>query len=184
MRFFTLLIVLLTLSPLLIADDAAGRVEKERTQRLEEWRASKDGQAALKEITARDSKLQLRLVLDKDAPGEFDEIAEPSSGRKLHVAKEVLLNEKAFASASVATDDKTKQPRVSAKLTDAGANQMEWVTSRNINHGLAIVFEGKLLMAPNIRSTIRQALEITGGANGFSKGEAQNLVTAIQGDKK
>jgi preprotein translocase subunit SecD len=183
MRIIPFLIALLTLTPLLVADDTSDRVEKERAQRLEAWRASKEGLAALKQITSPDSRLQVRLVLDKDAPGEFDEIADPSSNEKLHVSKEVLLNEKAFASASLAAGEKAEQNRVRATLTDAGANQMEWVTSRNINHRLAIVFDKKLFMAPTIRSTIRQSLEITGGANGLAKEEGERLVAAIRGDK-
>ncbi|HEY7119917.1 MAG TPA: hypothetical protein VH475_25235 [Tepidisphaeraceae bacterium] len=184
MRISTLLIALLTLSPFLIADDSTSdQTERERTRRLNAWRASEQGQAALKEITAIDSRLQLRLVLDKDAPGQFDEVADPSSGGKLRITREVLLNEKAFSSASVVTDDKGgAAARVRATLTDAGANQMEWVTSRNINHRLAILFDGKLLMAPSIRSTIRQSLEINGGA-GLSKAEGEKLVAAIQGNK-
>lgn len=183
MRIATFLIALLSVTPLLRADDNSGRAQDEHTKRLEAWRASKEGQAALKEMTSPDSRLQLRLVLDKDAPGEFDEIADPSSGEKLHVAKEVLLNEKAFASASLAAGEKPDQNRVRASLTEAGANQMEWLTSRSLNHRLAIIFDKKLVVAPTVRSTIRQALEITGGANGFSKEEADRLIAAIRGEK-
>jgi preprotein translocase subunit SecD len=185
MRVIICLFACLMLSAVVVGEDSRSeQVEKERTQRLEAWRASKEGQAALKEITVPDSRLQLRLVLDEGEAGEFDEVTDPTSGRRLRVAREVVLNEKAFASASVVMDDKTHQPRISAKLTDAGANQMEWVTSRHINHGLGIIFDKKLVMAPTIRSTIRQGLEITGGPNGLSKDQADRLVAAIQGDKK
>jgi preprotein translocase subunit SecD len=182
MRILLILVAFLTLTPLLTADDASDRADKERTQRLQAWRASKEGQAALKEITSPDSRLQLRLVLEKDAPGEFDEITDPSTGKKLHVGKEALLNERAFASASLAPEQ-LGQNSVSAKLTEAGGNQLEWVTSRNINHRLAIVFDKKLLMAPTIRSTIGKAMVINGGRDGFSKEEANRLIAAIRGDK-
>ena len=183
MRIVTFVIALLTLTPLLGADDTADRAQDEHAKRLEAWRASKEGQAALKQITSPDSRLQLRLVLDKDAPGEFDEIADPSSKEKLHVSKEVLLNEKAFASASIVNDDQTHQPNVNATLTEAGGKQMEWVTSRNINRRLAIVFDKTIVMAPTIRSTIGKAMVINGGRDGLSKAEAERLVAAIRGDK-
>jgi preprotein translocase subunit SecD len=159
-----------------------GQFEKDQAERLEAWRKSPAGKAALAEMTAAGSRLQLRLVLEKDAPGEFDAVDNPSGG-KINISKEILLNEKAFALASLAKDGNDGRATVRVTLTEAGANQMEWVSSRNINQRLAIVFDGKLLMAPTIRSTIRKALVINGGSAGFNKGEADKLVAVIRGDK-
>jgi hypothetical protein len=45
------------------------------------------------------------------------------------------------------------------------------------------VFDGKLLMAPTIRSTIRGALTIDGGTNGFAAGDVERIVDALNNKK-
>jgi hypothetical protein len=158
------------------------QAQQARAKRLEEWRTSPAGRTAIGLMTAPKSRLQFRLVLEGDAPGEFDLLNDPQSGR-MRVSREILLNEAAFASASVAPSLTDRTPTVQATLTDAGANQMEWVTSRNINHRLAIVFEGKVVAAPTIRATIRQALVIDGGPHAFTADEADQIVSAIRAGK-
>ena len=133
-------------------------------------------------MTAKSSKLQIRLVLRAGEDGEADELADPS-GEKLRVSREILLNEAAFASASKGAGVVNGSPIVLAKLNEAGANQMEWVTSRNLDRRIAIVFDGKVLMAPTIRSTIRGALAIDGGLNGFAAGDVERIVAALDGGK-
>jgi preprotein translocase subunit SecD len=163
-------------------DPATDAAAKERDQRLETWRKSPEGRAALEKMTAKSSRLQIRLVLRAGEEGEADELAE-ASGQKLRVSREILLNETAFASAAKGASPSSGKPIVEAKLNEAGANQMEWVTSRNIGRKLAIVFDGKLLMAPTIRSTIRGALTIDGGTNGFAAGDVERIVDALNNKK-
>jgi hypothetical protein len=159
------------------------QARKDQEERLLAWRASTAGKAAIIELTAAGSRLQLRLVLREDEAGEFDVMKNPLGGGQLRVSREIMLNEKAFASASVGPSMTDGRPVVQATMTNAGANQMEWVTSNHINHGLAIIFDGKLITAPNIRSTIRNALVIDGGVAGFEKGEPERIVAAIRGGK-
>lgn len=164
------------------ADDQANDATAERERRLEAWRKSPEGRAALEKMTAKSSKLQIRLVLRAGEDGEADELADPS-GEKLRVSREILLNETAFASASKGASPTSGKPIVEAKLNEAGANQMEWLTSRNIGQRLAIVFNGKVLTAPMIRSTIRGALTIDGGLEGFPGDEVDRIVAAIKASK-
>jgi preprotein translocase subunit SecD len=159
------------------------QAKRDQEERLLAWRASPAGKAAIVELTAAGSRLQLRLVLTEEEAGEFDIMKNPLGGGQLRVSREIMLNEKAFASASVGPSVTDGRPVVLVTMTDAGANQMEWVTSNNINHGLAIIFDGKLITAPNIRSTIRSALVIDGGVNGFENGEPERIVAAIRGGK-
>ena len=166
------------------ADDQANDATAERERRLEAWRKSPEGRAALEKMTAKSSKLQIRLVLRAGEDGEADELADPSGpGQKLRVSREILLNETAFASASKGASPTSGKPIVEAKLNEAGANQMEWLTSRNIGQRLAIVFNGKVLTAPMIRSTIRGALTIDGGLEGFPGDEVDRIVAAIKASK-
>lgn len=164
------------------ADDQPADAAAERVRRLEAWRKSPEGRAALERMTAKTSRLQIRLVLRAGEEGEADELPDPS-GQKLRVSREILLNETAFASAIKGAGPSNGSPIVLAKLNEAGANQMEWVTSRNLDRRIAIVFDGKVLMAPTIRSTIRGALTIDGGANGFAAGEIERIVAALNGAK-
>jgi hypothetical protein len=154
----------------------------EQARRLEAWRQSPEGRAAVERMGAKSSRLQIRLVLGAGEPGEFDEMPDPIGGT-IRVSRDIALNETAFASASRGANVVDGSPIVRASLNEAGANQMEWLTSGNVGRRLAIVFEGKVLTAPTIRSPIRAALTIDGGLNGFPAGEVERIVAAINAAK-
>jgi preprotein translocase subunit SecD len=173
-----ILIIVMSLVTHLYAQEVQS--EKQRLEAEQKWRDSDEGKRALAPITAGNTRLQIRLVLT-DEKEEGDDMPDPIApqGPKLRVSKQVALNEKAVASAEKSPSaDGAEQ--LSVKLTEIGGRQMEWITSHNLNRKLAIVFDGKVLSAPTIRSTIRSALVIRPGIKEFAAGEADRLIDALK----
>jgi beta-lactamase regulating signal transducer with metallopeptidase domain/formylglycine-generating enzyme required for sulfatase activity len=90
----------------------------------------------------------------------------------VQVRKEILLDHTAIASA-IAQADPLGNPVIEVQMTEAGAQRFAEVTRANIGRQLAIVVDGRLLIAPRIHSEIIGGrLQITGS---FSVKEAVEL---------
>src|SRR4051794_10886865 len=84
------------------------------------------GKRAIAAITASGSRVEFRLVLEAEEKGEADELPDPRGGNwaKLRVAKAVMLNDKAVASAGEGLSPSGVRS-ISVKLTEVGGRQME-----------------------------------------------------------
>ena len=111
-----------------------------------------------------DSVFQMRIVLDA-AAADSETLTELTtngvSGKvfqeTLYVQKKVLLDQSAIQSASVSTNSFIGQPIdivIDFTLTPEGKKQFAKVTRENIGRRLAIIIDGKVISAPNIRSEI------------------------------
>jgi hypothetical protein len=121
------------------------------------------------------SRLQFRLVADANDPAPADTLADPASKEPLRVRRAVLLDESAVARASV-TVSSENTVSVAVDFNEAGAKRLAEVTGANIGRRLAIVFDGKLLSAPTIRSALHDQAVITGQ---FTVAEAEVIVNAL-----
>jgi RNA polymerase sigma factor (sigma-70 family) len=133
------------------------------------------------------SPFQLRLVLDsdaKDADTMTFSVTDRASGEvsqeTLHLQKQVLLDQSAIQSASVATNAIIGQPTkflVDFTLTPKGTTQFAKITRQNIGRRLAIMVYGRIVSAPVIRSEIRGGRgQITGN---FTEEEAKDLAAKM-----
>ncbi|MFO0916231.1 MAG: hypothetical protein U0795_24950 [Pirellulales bacterium] len=104
--------------------------------------------------------LEFRLAEDTESPG-WQKLALPGSDQPIFVAAEASLNGSHIERVSF-YKDRSGNPSIGLVLTDDGAKVMEATTSRNLNKKLAIVLDGKVLIAPTIRTTITKEVEITG----------------------
>jgi hypothetical protein len=68
---------------------------------------------------------------------------------------------------------------VGIEFTDEGARRFEKLTSSNIGRRLAILFDGKLISAPTIRSTMSKSAMITPGRDGFTAEQVLALWAAL-----
>ncbi|MBI3878883.1 MAG: hypothetical protein HY301_02315 [Verrucomicrobia bacterium] len=95
----------------------------------------------------------------------------------LNVQKKVLLDETAVRSASVKGEGPPSAPEVEIVLTENGQKLFADLTRQSVGRRLAIVVDGKLLVAPRIE------MEIAGGrvriTGRFSLREAIELATKI-----
>lgn len=118
---------------------------------------------------------QFRLVAREGDTGPADELEEQNlfSGqpRKLRVLKEVLLNGDAIESA------KAESTGIVITLTKAGAKRFSQITEQNVSRRIAIVFDGRLLSAPQIGEKISGKQLIIRGA--FAEAEAEAIASAI-----
>jgi serine/threonine protein kinase len=126
------------------------------------------------------AELEFRLVAaEGDANTPADELADPNdrTGQtKLRILKEVLLDSSAVASASLESgqaEDKT----ISVILKSDAVRKFSDITATNIGRRLAIVWRGRVLKAPVIRTRITDpAIEVTGK---LSDAECQVLLDLL-----
>ncbi len=123
--------------------------------------------------------LELRLVLESETSDSeaLTFISKYQGEQRLHVQKTALLNRKAFKSAKLAENSFDGQPEIILTTTDEGKKLLAQATYQNLGKSIALVLDGKVLIAAAIRS------EITGGRlsikGNYSEPEANTLVRQI-----
>jgi len=124
-------------------------------------------------------RLQWSLVANADDKAgviEVDDAGAPAG--KLRVLKDAFLDESGIESAEVTTvDGKTA---VSLKMTKDGAARLGRVTAENVNRRVAVLFDGRVVFAPVIRTRISDAAMITGGEKGLDEKDAKAIADAIR----
>ena len=134
------------------------------------------GNSSKTSATNHDAELEFRLVAaEGDTRTPADELADPNDRtgqQKLRVLKEVLLDSSAVASASRETNGSQGLNTISITLKETAAQRIANLTASNIGRQLAIVWRGRVLSAPVIRTPITgPAVSVTGNL-----GDAETLV--------
>ena len=125
-------------------------------------------------------RLQFRLIDDANTGAPADEMVDPGDRdgqRQVRVLKPILLDESAVARARRVAGNGEVQ--IYIDFTESGAKRFEQITSENLHRRLAIVFDGKLLSAPTIQSTIKSAAVITGGPRGLREADIDAMLAAL-----
>ena len=148
-----------------------------------------------KELIGKTALLEFKLVDDKADPDaalkgtvpEGDEILyqrridrETKQERKIPyvVQKRVLLTGADLTTARVSIDQNTSEPYVSVEFNNAGAKIFGDATEANVGRRLAIVLDGNVHSAPQIRERIPSGrAQITGG---FTTEEATDLAIVLR----
>jgi len=118
-------------------------------------------------LGARGSKEEInkqRQELEKNLYKETDLGPELMSGSDLQTANAIF--------------DQFGRPQVSLTFTSAGAKKFEEVTRQNINKRLAIVLDGKVYTAPNIKSAIAGGQAVIEGLAGIQ--EASDIALVLR----
>jgi preprotein translocase subunit SecD len=158
------------------APDRPAKADAPKPADYDAWAASPEGKAEIARLTAPGTRLQFRLVSVDPADMDVDEMADDLFTHR--VARAVSLNGLAVAKAAATTDVQSGHPLVTIELTEAGGRIMERLTAANVDRRLAIVFDGKLVTAPTIRSAIGRRVVITVGKGGGAD-EARRIADAI-----
>jgi preprotein translocase subunit SecD len=144
------------------------------------------GKTALLEFKLLDDRMDAETALRSAVP-EGDEILyqrrvdkETKQERKIPylVQKKVLLTGRDLATARVSIDQNTSEPYVSVDFNAAGAKAFGDLTEANVGRRLAIVLDGNIHSAPQIRERIPSGrAQITGG---FTTEEATDLAIVLR----
>jgi preprotein translocase subunit SecD len=163
----------------------------ERKTRLESKTASHLITAALTITpfaadTAKLAEFEIRRVVEEnDSPDtETLPFAKPQAGSEtsLRVLKQSGLDKSHIAEATVESDAFDHYSNVNVKLTKQGKERLAALTKGSVGKRLAIISEGKILMAPVIREELSMGSFAISGQ--FSKQEAAGLATKLKPVKK
>lgn len=149
----------------------------------EEQRARKlIAQAAHLQLLAVDESRAMRVYSMSPAQAKQfgDQILEDvkANGEKYLVKQVPILDGSKLTDAQVAFDQNTNEPVINFSLNGEGAQIFGDFTEKNVGHRLAVVLDGKVYSAPNIRERI-------GGGHGqisgsFTIPEANDLAIALR----
>jgi preprotein translocase subunit SecD len=119
------------------------------------------------------AKVELRRAESKPAEGLVEAKIE-GSDTKIYLHKTADLTNDDIAGASV-TDDKT--PAIEVIFTKDGKTKAAKLSKEHQGKPLAILVDGKVVMAPILKSELGEKIMITGN---FTKAEAEKLAASLQ----
>jgi preprotein translocase subunit SecD len=117
------------------------------------------------------SQILFHNVIDKDTHQIVDK-------QPYLMKKEVLLTGDTLTEAKVNIDQRFNEPYVSLRFDAAGSRIFEDVTGRNVGKRLAIILDGNVYSAPNIKDKISGGDAMISG--GFSMDEAKDLAIVLR----
>ncbi len=135
-------------------------------------------EAGISKITlpTRQPRVRLELHRAETEPGEgLIESAVMGESKKVYLHREAEITNGDIQGASVTTDN-SGQPVISVALTVEGAKKMAALSKANLGKPLAIVLDGRVVMAPAIRSEMSGGVAITGN---LTKEAAQRIADGL-----
>ena len=130
--------------------------------------------------TAQVGALPVQFRFCENKPGKgLEEMTNPFTNRKLYLHKESVLSKADIQEAFVR---KTKDGfGIQVVLTEAGRKKFAEITKDNVGRLLAIVVNGRLLMAPKINTSITGGKVFVQGK--FTLQEAERIARGMRGEK-
>jgi preprotein translocase subunit SecD len=124
------------------------------------------------------NQFKLELHRAEDAPAEgLTESAVLGRPEKIYLHPEAELTNADIAGASVTTDDNGK-PVVSVALTVDGAKKMAELSKSHLHKPLAIMLDGRVVLAPRIMSEMSGGVQINGN---LTKEAAEKIAMGLNG---
>jgi SecD/SecF fusion protein len=122
---------------------------------------------------------KLKEAIAGTLPEGFELKKAEDDGEQLLLEKQAVLTGEAIANALVRFDQSGfNQPVVSLNLNAEGAKKFAAITSENVGRRLAIVLDGKVQSAPNIKEAIPSGEAVITGR--FSVEQAQDLALVLR----
>lgn len=120
-------------------------------------------------------RFEIRLAEDRPAPG-LREAKVSGTDRSVYLHEEVVVTNSDISAARVIHVGDAYA--VGIEFNKAGAKKMRRATGKHIGKPVAILLDGKVVMASVLRSPIDRSAEIT---DSFTKAEAERVVNGIVG---
>ena len=115
----------------------------------------------VKDLLGKTAQLHFRLVSDESNEFGYNKLRS-DEGEELFVSKRIIFSGENLIDAQPRLDSQSNQPNVSFTLDRLGAQRFGKSTTSNVGKRIAIVLDGKLISAPQIREPI------TGGSGVIS----------------
>ncbi len=113
-----------------------------------------DDPARIKKLLGKTAKLTFRLVSSEDTEFSSELVPFENSDEKLSVNKRIVVSGDNLINASPKLDNQTNQAMVSFTFDRVGAKKFGRATTDNVGKRLAIILDGKVISAPQIREPI------------------------------
>ena len=113
-----------------------------------------DDPSRIKKLLGKTAKLTFRLASEGDNEFSSELVAFENSDEKINVNKRIVVSGDNLISASPKLDNQTNQAIVSFTFDRVGAKKFGRVTTDNVGKRLAIILDGKVISAPQIREPI------------------------------
>ncbi|MFH1441780.1 MAG: protein translocase subunit SecD [Candidatus Omnitrophota bacterium] len=138
------------------------------------------GKTALLEFKlVSDDKEKLKQAIEGNIPEGYELKYAQDEKEPLLLEKEAVLTGSALSSASVKFDSSHfNTPVVGLQFNPEGAKKFADITEKNIGRRLAIVLDGKVQSAPNIREAIPSGEAVISGR--FNPEQAQDLALVLR----
>jgi len=123
-------------------------------------------------------KIEFRLAESSPSEG-LQELPIEGTSEKLYVHKEVIVSNKDVVAARPIPSLVPNSFDIEIEFSDEGAKKISKASAENIGKRIAILIDGKAIVAPIVRSTISNKAVIAGSAPSFTKAEAEELARKI-----
>jgi len=129
-------------------------------------------------------KPQARVVIEfrlaESLPSdELQEAVLEGTSEKLYLHKEVIISNKDVVAAHPIPSFTPRSFDIEIELSNEGAKRISKASTENIGKRIAVLIDGKVIVAPVLRSTISHKAVIAGSAPSFTKEEAEGLARKI-----
>ena len=118
-------------------------------------------------------RFDVRLAEDNPAPGLREVVV--SAGRRIYLREEAVVTNSDIASARLVEGGTFS---IAITFTAEGAAKMSRASGSHVGKPLAILIDGKVVMAPVVRAAITTSAVISGD---FTRAEAERIVAGIVG---
>lgn len=120
-------------------------------------------------------RFEMRLAEDEPAPGLI--VARTIGASKMiYLHPEVVVTNDDLANSWV-VEDPPNHFGISIELLPSGAGRLRQATAEHVGHPVAILIDGKVVMAPIVRAPVSDAAVITGE---FTRAEAERIAEGIR----
>lgn len=119
---------------------------------------------------------EVRLAENQPAPG-LREAKVGGSDRSVYLHDEVIVDNGDIAAAQVIQSGGQSQYTIDIKFNVSGTEKMRAATEKHIGKPVAILLDGKVVMAPVVRTPIGASAVVSGD---FTRAEAERIVNGMR----
>jgi len=132
------------------------------------------------EIQEKPDRVMIEFRLAESSPSEgLQELTIEGTSQRLYVHKEVIITNKDVVAARPIPSFVPNSFDIEIEFSDDGAKKISKASTENIGKRIAILIDGKAVVAPLLRSTISNKAVIAGSAPSFTRNEAEELARKI-----